>query len=78
MAGQDDNPDDPNDSGDLKRGDVAQRRRIARQAAALRDNLFRRKAQARARREFDISAVQGADAAKGRETTPPSSPDNEG
>ena len=38
-----------------KRGEAERRNRQARQAAALRDNLYRRKSQARARREFDTS-----------------------
>jgi len=69
---------DGDNAEELTRGEVAQRRRAERQAAALRANLFRRKAQSRARRESDTSVTQGTDAANAPETTAPVSQANEG
>ncbi|OQW81125.1 MAG: hypothetical protein BVN31_12060 [Proteobacteria bacterium ST_bin15] len=69
---------DGDNAEELTRGEVAQRRRAERQAAALRANLFRRKAQSRARHESVTSVTQSADAANGPDTPAPVSQADEG
>ena len=63
---------------EMTRGAIAQRRRAERQAAALRANLFRRKAQSRARRESDTSGAQNADEINGPAAAAPVSQTSEG